>query len=121
MPRLSHAKGHPTCQFTSWAACDKAQQARWGQCTAVTGDREPSPCIRWAVSEVGLCGQHYASVIERKRKVAKQAARIADMNARADAHMAWTKGHPSVWDNPGDPKYRKRKPPFRLEREEPPR
>jgi hypothetical protein len=106
VPRLAHAKGHPGCQFTSWAACDKSQQMRWGQCVSITGDREPTPCTRWAVSEKGLCGQHYASVTERQRKEAKEAARMADMNARADAYIAWSRDHPAIW---GDrPRVRKR-------------
>jgi len=88
---------------------------RFGQCVAVTGVRAPTPCVRWAVSESGWCWQHYASKLERIRREEKEAARMALLNSRADAHIAWTAAHPSIFDNPGDAKYRKRKPPFRLE------
>lgn len=114
VPRPSHKQGHPNCPFTSWSACDKAVQVRFGQCVAVVGDREPTPCTRWAVSEQGLCGQHYASVIERARKAEREAARMADINARVDAYIAWVKDHPSVHDNPPKEGASVKGKPFRL-------
>lgn len=112
--RLPHPKGHPNCPFKNWAACDRAQQMRFGQCRVMVGDREPSPCTRWAVNDNGLCGQHYASELERERRAKRAAVISAAMAERIEAYLSWTAKHPSVHDSPKDPKYRKRKP-YRLD------
>lgn len=114
--RPSHAKGHPNCPFKSWAACDKAVQMRFGQCIAVTGDREPVPCTRWAVAKNGWCWQHYASEAERIKREEHIAIRKTRLNAVVDEFIAWSKGHPSVWDTKKRPdEAPKRKGPHRLD------
>lgn len=113
MTRRNHKEAHPECPHKSWAACDRAQQMRYGQCKAITGDREPTPCTRWAVSENGWCWQHHVSELERVKREERIAIRQAELDARINAYLAWTQGHPSVHDSPSDPRYRKGKP-YRL-------
>jgi hypothetical protein len=94
---VSH-KNHPDCEFTSKAACDKAQQIALGQCRAMVDDKDPHPCSRWAISETGWCGQHHASEVERALQTERRTAKRVELDARISDHMAWVATHPSVWD-----------------------
>lgn len=96
--RGQHKVAHPVCPHASWAACDAAEKVRFGQCKAVVGDREPTPCTRWAVSEEGWCWQHYASEKERIIREAAQAERKLQLMQKIDAYLEKIARMPSVWD-----------------------
>lgn len=102
MPRPQHRKAHDPCPYaaSNWAECDyRAKEAR-GRCASLT-DAE-TPCKNWATDDydgLGYCGSHFASRVNAAVKAKKEAARMAEVNARIDAYMAWTKEHPSVWDS----------------------
>lgn len=80
----------------------------------MTGDRQPVPCVRWAVAENGWCWQHYASEMERIKREERIAIRRARLDAQADEFMAWVKNHPSVWDTKRKDPPAKRKGPHRV-------
>lgn len=96
--RPAHKTGHPGCPHTSWAACDLSLRVAFGQCKAITGDREPVPCTRWAVADDGWCWQHYVSESERVKREARAASRQLQLDQKITAFLEWTKEHPSVWD-----------------------
>lgn len=92
-------KGHPVCEFTSKAACEKARRIAIGQCSAML--EETRQCPNWGVDRVddrAYCGQHIGTVY----RVADEARRTAEkreaMNARIDRALAFHRDHPSVWD-----------------------
>lgn len=96
-----HYHGGEACPHLTKKACDQARKEALGKCVAMTGDREPEPCRNWAVDRYdgrGFCGQHYASAVNRGIRAAREAAKRAELDARIDAFIAWTKDHPSVWD-----------------------
>lgn len=71
---------------------------RFGQCRAMVDDKAaPHPCTRWAVSETGWCGQHYASEVERERREQRETKRRDELNARIDAHIAMAQENPWFW------------------------
>ena len=92
-------KGHLICDFTSKAACEKGRRIAIGQCSSMLD--EDRQCPNWGVDRVEdrpYCGQHIASVYLAADKASREARRKAEMNARADAAIAWHAGHPSIWD-----------------------
>lgn len=112
MARPAHAKAHADCPngVTSWDACDRAVRERMGPCQASTEKGEP--CSNLAASvygDLGYCGQHYGSVVERSKRQEKERAHRDALLVRIDAALAWREGHPSVWDQmpegwrPGEP------------------
>lgn len=92
---MSH-KGHPTCEWTSKAACDKAARIAIGQCVSMI--EEDRQCAHWGIGKVDdrpYCGQHLNSVFLAADQAARAAARAADINRRIDIYLAWTALHPS--------------------------
>ena len=52
-------KGHPVCEHSSKAACDKARKIAIGQCSAMLD--ELRQCPHWGIDRVddrAYCGQH---------------------------------------------------------------
>ncbi len=81
MARSGH-KGHPVCDYTSKAACEKARRIAIGQCVAMLD--EMRQCPHWGTDTVdgrGYCGQHINSVYH----AAFLAHRVAETKAQLDA------------------------------------
>ena len=94
-------KNHLDCIYSSKAACDRARQEAMGRCQAMTGDREPSPCDNWAIDEIDgqkVCGQHANALAQRVDRERRLRAKREDLERRIDAHLAWVREHPHVWD-----------------------
>lgn len=102
MRRPAHAKAHAPCPYGqfNWSDCDRESSHRWGMCKSLVQKKnnDPEECSNWAVSEAGLCGQHYASVIERELTAKRIAMAKAAIDVRIEEFMEWTRDHPSVWD-----------------------
>jgi len=88
---------------------------QYGQCVAITGDREPVPCTRWAVSEKGWCWQHHVSELEKTKREERIAIRQAELDSRIETYLAWVRDHPSVHDSMRDSRKPLRRKPFRLD------
>jgi hypothetical protein len=98
MARRGH-KGHPDCEFTSKAACDKAIRVAIGQCSSMIS--EEKQCPNWGVDRVedrAYCGQHIRTVYLAADNARRDAIRRDAMNSRIDRSLAWHREHPSVWD-----------------------
>ena len=104
--RKAHKLVHAPCPFGqfNWADCDEAAAHQWGKCIAIVGEREPTPCSRWAMDSDGYCFQHFVSERERVKREELAVATRADLYARIDAHLAWVAEHPSIHDSPNAPK-----------------
>jgi len=82
-------KNHPTCVFTTKAACEKARRVAIGQCSSMLD--EDRQCGHWGVDTVEerpYCGQHIASVVLTADKTRRERLRREAMNAAADAWIA---------------------------------
>ena len=96
MARSPHKTAHPKCPHANWAACDTAQKVAFGQCRAlVDGKPEPHPCSRWAISEDGWCGQHYASEKEAEKRASRIAIAREEMLGRIDSFIERIAADPS--------------------------
>lgn len=74
-------KGHPACEYTSKAACEKARRIAIGQCRAMLD--EDRQCPHWGVDTVdgrSYCGQHIGSIF----RAAIESERFAKERARVD-------------------------------------
>jgi hypothetical protein len=92
-------KNHPTCEFTSKAACEKARRIAIGQCVAMLD--EDHQCSHWGTDTVdgrGYCGQHIGTVVRAADEAVRSATKKAEMNQRIDRALKWHEQHPSVWD-----------------------
>lgn len=87
-------KGHPECEYTRKADCERAQRDARGRCKAMVD--EDKQCSRWAADSDGYCGQHFDSQFTKALKEAREAARRARIDASINEFMAWTAAHPSV-------------------------
>jgi hypothetical protein len=98
---MPHA-GHPDCIYKSKAACERARHEALGRCVELTQDkRQPKPCSHWAESIVDkkpVCNQHATVLLNRLLEQQRRLDRINKLNARIDAHLAWVRDHPHVWD-----------------------
>ena len=108
--RAPHKVAHAVCPngAKDWYACDRLEKYRFGQCKAVVGDKEPTPCSRWAVGEEGWCWQHYSSELERIKRDERSAEAKLQLVQQIDEFIARTKLHPSIWDGehvPGPSRY----------------
>jgi hypothetical protein len=93
---MSH-KGHPTCEFNSKAACEKARRTAIGQCVSMI--EETRQCPHWGVDQVegrAYCGQHLGSVFRAADEAKRTAATRAAMIERIDAFMVKTGQVPHV-------------------------
>lgn len=88
--RPLHSKAHAPCPFgqTSWSDCDKEAGHQWGPCKAVVGDREPTPCSRWAADDSGWCSQHYTALMEKTKAEARESERKLQLEKRLAAYFA---------------------------------
>ncbi len=84
--------------MTSWDRCDLAEKIKFGQCRAITGDKEPNPCGNWAINVYGWCGVHYGSELERVKREERANLSREERNERIETYLAWRETHPSVWD-----------------------
>lgn len=92
-------KGHPICEYTSKAACEKARRIAIGQCISMLD--EDRQCPNWGTDTVdgkGYCGQHIGTVYRAADEAARRALEKARVNALIDRSLAWHAEHPSVWD-----------------------
>jgi hypothetical protein len=93
---VSH-KGHPVCEYSSKAACEKARRITIGQCRAMLD--EDRQCPNWGIDTLdgrGYCGQHLPGLF-RAADEARRLAAIRDaMNERIDAFMVKTGQTPHV-------------------------
>lgn len=89
-------KGHPKCDYSSIAACERARQELLGRCRALTKDA--GECGKWATDEAGYCAQHFEAVRNAELRADRAAVRKAKLDAGIERFLAWTKDHPSVWD-----------------------
>lgn len=74
-------KNHPTCEYTSKSACEKARRIAIGQCVSMIS--EEKQCPHWGTDTVdgrGYCGQHIGSVY----RAADEASRAAQRKTRVD-------------------------------------
>lgn len=99
--RPAHKTAHQPCPYgaLNWVDCDAAAAHQWGHCKVMVGDREPSPCTRWAFDAGGYCGQHYVSMKDTELKKAREAQRQLQLQQRIDEYIRWAASHPSVWDS----------------------
>lgn len=84
-------KGHPDCEYTSRAACERARRIAIGQCVSMLDENRQ--CPNWGVDTVdgrGYCGQHVGTVYrvadERRRAATAKEA----MDARIDDYLSRT-------------------------------
>lgn len=102
--RPQHKVAHPECPAPNWASCDLLEKARFGQCRAVVGDKEPVPCSRWAVTEEGWCWQHHASEKDRVIREEREAEAKLQLLQKIDAFLRMMKDDPSYgWQPPLTP------------------
>lgn len=97
-------KGHPVCQYTSKAACERARREELGPCIAMLS--EDRQCNHLATDKVdgrGYCGQHISSVYLAADNAARLAVKRAAVDARIDRYQQFVAEHPSVWDAMHDP------------------
>lgn len=93
-------KGHPTCEFTSKVSCEKARRIAIGQCAAMID--ETHECTHWGVDTVegrAYCGQHLNSVYLAADRRRREETKKADLNARIDAYIEWTKTFPGFLEH----------------------
>lgn len=95
--RALHRIAHPGCPHANWEKCDLAEKVKYGQCKSVVGDREPTPCTRWAVAADGWCWQHYASELEKQKRSAREAQAQLQLQTRISAHIKRTEDDPWFW------------------------
>jgi len=99
VPSPKHGRDyHKLCPHKTKAACEQAQRAELGRCSAMT--QSETECSNWAVDRVNdrpYCGQHIASIAAAADKERRQAIRKARMDQAADEFIEFTKLHPSVW------------------------
>lgn len=74
-----------------------------GQCSSMVGETESKlkPCPHWGVEVIEgrpYCGQHANSQAIKADERIRTLRHKAELDARIDAHMAWVRDHPSVWD-----------------------
>lgn len=100
--RPNHKTAHATCPFgkTNWADCDEAAAHQWGRCIAITGDREPTPCTRWAMDPDGYCFQHFASRMEAAKREEKAKVEAERRERAITAFLALTAACPSLHECP---------------------
>lgn len=100
MARPAHKRVHAPCPngVFNWSDCDTAVAHQWGKCKALVGKHDPEQCSNWAVSEVGWCGQHYASAIESEAAAKRIAIERETINERIDSYIEWVAKHPSIHD-----------------------
>jgi hypothetical protein len=90
-------KGHPTCEFNSKAACEKARRIAIGQCRAMLDENRQ--CPNWGIGEVdekGYCGQHLPSIFRAADEARRVAAEKARVDALIDAYLLKTGQSPHV-------------------------
>jgi len=93
---MSH-KGHPVCEFTSKAACEKARRIVIGQCVSMLD--EDRQCPNWGTDTVdgrGYCGQHIGTIYRTADEARRRQERRDEVNARIDTYLAGTGQVPHV-------------------------
>lgn len=86
----------------SKAAEERARKEAMGRCVAMTQDKEPKPCSKWAssmIGESGYCGTHAGTVLNRQIEAERAALKRLALDRRIDDYMAWAAEHASVWDS----------------------
>ena len=82
-------KGHPVCEHSSKAACDKARKIAIGQCSAMLD--ELRQCPHWGIDRVddrAYCGQHIGSVYRAADEARRMLARRRQLNDLIDGYLA---------------------------------
>ncbi len=111
--RAAHKVAHAECPngASNWAECAQFEKEARGRCVALT--EKETECTNWATDEFeerGYCGQHYGARVNAALEARRQAAKMARRAEVIERFMAWTQGHPSVWDRmPAD--WQPRQPP----------
>lgn len=86
----------------SKAAEERARHEIMGKCVALTQDKEPKPCTKWAssmIGESGYCGTHAGSILNAQIEAERVALKRLAIDRRIDDYLAWAAQHPSVWDS----------------------
>jgi hypothetical protein len=88
--RTGH-KGHPLCEYTSKAACEKARRIAIGQCRSMLD--EDRQCPHWGIDTVegrGYCGQHIGTIYREVHEANRAALERARVYNLIDSYLTKT-------------------------------